>query len=409
MDIKKQLEIIKRGAEEIISEAEFISKLEKTAKEKRPLRIKFGADPTAPDIHLGHTVVLRKLRQFQDLGHKIIFLIGDFTAMIGDPSGRSVTRPPMSEEEVENNSKTYVKQIGKILDLDKIEIVYNSHWLNKMNFSDVIKLASHYTVARVLERDDFSNRYKKEEPISIHEFLYPLAQGYDSVELKADIEIGGTDQKFNLLVGRALQKEYGQAPQVVLTMPLLEGTDGVRKMSKSYGNYIGINEPPREIFGKIMSVSDELMMKYYKLLTDVPEKELGQIIEEIHQNKINPKDVKSRLAKLIITDYYPKEEADKAEAEFNEIFAKKGQPDEIAEYRVYPKDGKLEISFIDIMVENNMVSSRGEARRLIEQGGVNIDNQKISTEKVIYTGINDKKDFLLKVGKRKFLKLLIEN
>ncbi|MDD5772439.1 MAG: tyrosine--tRNA ligase [bacterium] len=403
MDVNKQLEIIKRGAEEIISKEELLKKLELCRKEKRPLKVKFGADPTAPDIHLGHTVVLRKLRQFQDLGHKIIFLIGDFTAMIGDPSGRSVTRPPMSKEDVENNSKTYVKQIGRILDLDKVEIVYNSHWLNQMNFSDVIKLASHYTVARVLERDDFSNRYKKEEPIGIHEFLYPLAQGYDSVELKADIEIGGTDQKFNLLVGRALQKEYGQESQVVLTMPLLEGTDGVRKMSKSYGNYIGINEPPREIYGKLMSVSDEMMMKYYKLLTDVPEEELNELKSQMKEGAINPKFVKSRLAKLIITDYYPKEEADNAEREFNEIFSKKGQPDEIPEFIISSSSSSSRCSLGEIMVQNELVSSKGEARRLIEQGGVSIDGIKVSEDKYDF---GNKKESLLKVGKRKFLKLI---
>ncbi|MEW6087292.1 MAG: tyrosine--tRNA ligase [bacterium] len=409
MDIKKQLEIIKRGTEEIISEEELINKLKKSrGGDTPPLRVKFGADPTTPDIHLGHTVVLRKLKQFQDLGHKIVFLIGDFTATIGDPSGRSVTRPPMSKEDVEKNAKTYVSQIGKILDLSKIEIVYNGDWLNKMNFSDVVKLASHYTVARMLERDDFCNRYKKEEPISVHEFLYPLAQGYDSVELKADIEIGGTDQKFNLLVGRALQKEYGQEPQVVLTLPLLEGTDGVRKMSKSYGNYIGINEPPREIYGKIMSVSDELMMKYYKLLTDVPQEELDELNDQMKEGAMNPKFIKSRLAKLIITDYYPEEEADKAEIEFNEIFAKKGRPDEIAEFRISHSGTNL---LVDIMVKSGLASSKSEARRLVEQGGVSIDGTKMTDEKFDIGKLAGANNYspLLKVGKRKFLKLIIKD
>lgn len=392
MDINRQLKIIKRGVEEIISEDELLKKLELCKKEKRPLRVKFGADPTAPDIHLGHTVVLRKLRQFQDLGHRIIFLIGDFTAMIGDPSGRSVTRPSMSKEEVEENSKTYQRQIGRILDLDRVEIVFNSRWLNKMNFSDVIKLASHYTVARVLERDDFCGRYKNGEPIGIHEFLYPLAQGYDSVVLKSDIEIGGTDQKFNLLVGRALQREYGQSPQVVLTMPLLEGTDGVKKMSKSYGNYIGIDEPPREIYGKIMSIPDSLLLKYYKLLTDVP-------IDE----SMNPKDVKSRLAKIVIGNYYPGSEADKAEAEFNEIFSKKGQPDEIREFVV-----GAGLPLIDIMVQNGMAFSKSEARRLIAQGGVSIDGEKITDENFELVGAAPcgRPNKILKVGKRRFLKLI---
>lgn len=393
MDINKQLEIIKRGADEVISDDELLKKLELCKKEKRPLRVKFGADPTAPDIHLGHTVVLRKLKQFQDLGHQIIFLIGDFTAMIGDPSGRSATRPAMSKREVEENSKTYQKQIGRILDVDKIEIVFNSHWLNKMNFGDVIKLASHYTVARVLERDDFCGRYKNGQPISIHEFLYPLAQGYDSVVLKSDIEIGGTDQKFNLLVGRALQREYGQSPQVVLTMPLLEGTDGVKKMSKSYGNYIGIDEHPREIYGKLMSIPDSLLLKYYKLLTDVPIDGLS-----------NPKEMKSKLAKIIIGNYYPASEADKAEAEFNKIFAEKGQPDEIPECIIRRGDPVGRPTLIDIMVQNNMASSKSEARRLIKQGGVSIDGEKISDENFELVGTNK----ILKVGKRRFLKLVIK-
>ncbi|MFH1288639.1 MAG: tyrosine--tRNA ligase [bacterium] len=429
MKIEEQLEIIKRGAEEIIPEEELLKKLELCKKEKRPLRIKFGADPTAPDIHLGHTVVLRKLRQFQDLGHQIVFLIGDFTAMIGDPSGRSATRPPMLKEEIEKNSKTYQEQVGKILDLNKIEIVFNSRWLNKMNFSDVIKLASRYTIARVLERDDFSNRHKKGEPISIHEFLYPLAQGYDSVVLKADMEIGGTDQKFNLLVGRALQREYGQIPQVVLTMPILEGTDGVKKMSKSYGNYIGIDEPPREIYGKIMSIPDSLLLKYYKLLTDVP-----MVAGQLHTvaagfslrkttqpegcgyqfppttDLLHPKDVKSRLAKIIISSYYPSSEADKAEMEFNEIFSKKGRPDEIPEYVICRGDPvgrptRSAPTLIDIMVQNNMASSKSEARRLIEQGGVSIDGTKITDEKFNFGEFAGTP--VLKVGKRKFLKLII--
>ncbi|GAH18880.1 unnamed protein product, partial [marine sediment metagenome] len=289
MDIKEELRIIKRGIEEIISEEELIKKLEKSRKEKRPLRIKQGFDPNAPDIHLGHTVGLRKMRQFQDLGHDVYFLIGDFTGMIGDPSGQTVTRKQLTEEEVKKNAETYKKQVFKILNPEKTKVVFNSQWLGKLSFSEVLKICSEYTVARMLERDDFATRYKKEKPIGIHEFLYPLMQGYDSVALQADIELGGTDQKFNLLVGRTIQREYGQEPQVIITMPLLEGTDGVEKMSKSLNNYIGINEPPQVMYGKVMSIPDNLMFRYFEFVTDVPLNEIDKIKIDLENNNIHPR------------------------------------------------------------------------------------------------------------------------
>jgi tyrosyl-tRNA synthetase len=313
LEASKQLELIKKGALEIIPEAELVEKL-KTGK---PLRVKFGADPSAPDLHLGHTVVINKLKQLQDLGHHIIFLIGDFTAQIGDPTGRNETRPPLSADQIKKNAKTYQDQVFKILDRKKTEVVYNSNWLNKLTIQDVIKLAGKYTVARMLERDDFAKRYLNKHPISIHEFLYPLMQGYDSVELKADLELGGNDQKFNLLVGRELQREFNQAPQAIITLPILEGTDGVNKMSKSLGNYIGITEAPNEIFGKTMSISDQMMLRYYDLLTDIPLSEI---------RAAHPKEAKINLAKIFVARFYGQKEAEKAAEEFNRVFSEKSLP-----------------------------------------------------------------------------------
>jgi len=297
MDIKEELRIIKRGTEEIISEEELIKKIEKSRKEKKPLRVKQGFDPNAPDIHLGHTVGLRKMRQFQDLGHEIYFVIGDFTGRIGDPSGRSVTRKQLTEEEVNKNAETYKKQVFKILNPERTKVVFNSHWLGKLSFAEVLKVCSKYTVARMLERDDFATRYKEEKPIGIHEFLYPLMQGYDSVALQADIELGGTDQKFNLLVGRNIQREYNQEPQIIITMPLLEGTDGIEKMSKSLGNYIGINELPQIMYGKVMSIPDSLMIRYFELVTDVSLNEIDQIKINLENDNLHPQDVKKKLAR----------------------------------------------------------------------------------------------------------------
>jgi tyrosyl-tRNA synthetase len=386
LDIKKSLDIIKRGTVEIISEEELVNKL----KQNKSLRIKFGADPTAPDIHLGHTVVLHKLKQFQELGHKIVFIIGDFTALIGDPSGRTESRPSLSKETIMQNAKTYQSQIFKILDKDKTELVFNSQWLSKLTPEDFMGLCSRYTVARMLERDDFQKRYTGGNPISILEFMYPLIQGYDSVKVEADVELGGNDQKFNLLVGRELQRDYGQKQQVVITMPLLEGTDGVRKMSKSYGNYIGVSDSPKEIFGKIMSISDELMLRYYELLTDV---DLHKVKEE------HPAQAKRNLASIIIERYYDKEAAVQALDEFNKIFKDKEIPDEIKEYKIVR--GKVWI--VDLLVQTTLVESKKEAKRVIQQGGVKIDQKKLTDENM---EIDINKELIIQVGKRKFAKII---
>lgn len=388
MDIKKSLDIIKRGTVEIISTEELVKKLKKG----KPLNIKFGADPTAPDIHLGHTVVLEKLKQFQELGHKIIFIIGDFTALIGDPSGRTELRKPLTKEEIATNAKTYQAQIFKILDKDKTKLVYNSHWLSKLTPEDFMGLCSRYTVARMLERDDFKKRYNAGNSISILEFLYPLIQGYDSVEVEADIEVGGTDQTFNLLVARELQCDYKQPQQIVITMPLLEGTDGVRKMSKSYDNYIGVSESPKDIFGKIMSISDELMMRYYELLTDA---DLGKIKDQ------HPAKAKRDLASIIVERYYDKKGAIQAQEEFNKIFKDKEIPEDIKEY----KSPRGKIHMIDLLLKAEMISSKREAKRVIKQGGVKIDQKKVTDEKL---EIDITKEIVVQVGKRKFVKIIPE-
>lgn len=387
MDIKKQLEIIKRGAVEIISEEELKKKLAESQKDKRPLKIKAGFDPTAPDIHLGHTVLLRKLKQFQDLGHQVIFLIGDFTARIGDPSGRSEIRKQLSKEEVLKNAATYKKQISKILDVDKIHIVANSEWFDKMTVLDILNLTTHATVAQMLARQDFKQRLVKSEDISILEFMYPLLQGYDSVKLKADIELGGTDQLFNLLVGRDIQKDFGQAPQVIITLPLLEGTDGVQKMSKSLGNYIGITEPAKDIFGKLMSISDDLMWKYYELLTDEDLKNL---------KTLHPKEAKLRLAQDMVTQYYGREAALSERREFERVFGSKELPQDMPQYKT---DGKQTI--VTVLLKSGLVKSGNEARRLISQGAVCLDNLKVDKEDFVI-----QKSGILKVGARRFLKVV---
>ncbi len=400
LPVEKQLEIIKRGAVEVIPEEELKSKLEKSYEENKPLNIKLGCDPTRPDLHLGHSVVLRKLAQFQELGHKAILIIGDFTAMIGDPSGRNATRPPLTFEEAKANAETYLKQAYKILDKEKTEIVYNSEWLGKMSFEDVIKLASKYTVARMLERDDFTKRFKSGVPISMHEILYPLAQAMDSVAIKSDVELGGTDQKFNLLVGRDIQREYGVEPQAILTMPLLVGTDGTEKMSKSYDNYIGIDEEPQNMYGKTLSIPDELIYTYFELVTDEPLDELKKIKEMLENPNVNPRDLKRRLARKIVSMYHGEDAAIKAEEEFDKIFVKKGVPDEMPEKEF--ESGK-EIPIIDLIMDVGFAPSRGEARRLVIQGGVSIDGNKITDFKQT---IKIEKDFVLKVGKRKFIKII---
>ena len=387
MDIEKQLEIIKRGAVEIISEEELRKKLENSAKTGKPLNIKAGFDPTAPDIHLGHTVLLRKLKAFQDIGHNVIFLIGDFTGRIGDPSGQNKARKALTTEEVKANASTYKKQVFKILDEVKTRVVFNGEWFDKMTGLDLGKLFTHYTATRMLERDDFALRLKQHKPLYMSEFLYPVFQGYDSVVLEADVELGGTDQKFNLIVGRDLQRDFGQAPQVVITMPLLEGTDSVNKMSKSLGNYIGINESPKEMFGKIMSISDELMIKYYELLTDL---DLSEI------KKMHPKEAKAKLAQEIISQYHSKDDACKASEEFERVFGSKETPKDIQEYKT---DGKTQV--LTILIDSGLVKSGNEARRLLKQGAVLFNDSKIQEE-----GFIPQENGILKVGSRRFLKIV---
>ncbi len=394
MTIDEQIAFIKKGAVDVIRAEDLKIKLEKSAKTGKPLRVKLGADPTAPDIHLGHTVVIRKLKAFQELGHTAIFLIGDFTGMIGDPSGKSATRPPLSREEIDANAETYKAQIFKLLDPEKTEIRFNSEWFDRFGAADFIKLASHTTVKQILERDDFTKRLADEKPIALHELLYPLVQGYDSVALNADVELGGTDQKFNLLVGRNLQREYAQEPQVVITTPLLEGLDGVQKMSKSLSNYIGIDELPSEMFGKIMSISDDLMWRYYELLTDSTTSE----IEAMKTSGENPRNLKVNLAKQIIKDFHSLKSARAAEEEFNRRFVKKEIPDEIEETQIAAANYKI----VDLLVETNLAASKGEAKRLIEQGGVKIGGEKVSN---VQTEIELKDEVLLQVGKRKFLRV----
>jgi tyrosyl-tRNA synthetase len=397
--VEEQMGIIRRGASEIIPEKELIKKLEKSIESGKPLNIKLGCDPTRPDLHLGHSVVLRKLAQFQELGHQAILIIGDFTALIGDPSGRNSTRPPLTEAEIEENAKSYFEQAYKILDKDKTKIVYNSEWLGKMNFADVIKLASKYTVARMMERDDFTNRFKDGIPISMHEILYPLAQAMDSVAIESDVELGGTDQKFNLLVGRDIQRENGMAPQVTLTMPILVGTDGVEKMSKSYDNYIGISDSPKDIYGRTLSIPDNIIFNYYEVATDISKEELSKIKAALEDGSGNPRDLKRALARKLVEMYHSKKDAIKAEEEFDNIFKKKGIPDEIPEF-----NSEVEkLTIIDLITTINFAPSKGEARRLIQQGGVSIDGEKITD---IYQEIVFSSEQVLKVGKRKFMKLL---
>lgn len=394
--VERQMEIIRRGVAEILPEAELKQKLYKSVETGLPLKIKLGLDPTAPDIHLGHTVVLNKLRQFQDLGHEVHLIIGDFTGRIGDPSGKSETRKQLTEEEIMVNAATYKEQIFKVLDPQQTIIHFNSEWLMKLNLVDVLNLAGRYTVARMLERDDFAKRYKECLPIGIHEFMYPLMQGYDSVELQSDVELGGTDQKFNLLVGRNLLKEYGLEPQVALMMPILEGTNGVQKMSKSLGNYIGVNEEPYEMFGKTMSIPDDLISRYFELLTRVSLEEIKSLQERMDSGELNPRDVKIRLAKEIITTYHNADEAQKAEERFHLVFSQRDIPEDIPE--ISSSEG--EIWLPKFLHENAMVDSSSDGRRMIKQGAVKVDGEKVSEENLKVTG-----DMVIQVGKRKFLRL----
>lgn len=404
LSIDAELEFLRRGTAEIISEESLKAKLTKARAEKRPLRVKLGTDPSAPDIHLGHAVVYRKLKQFQDLGHDVHFLIGDFTGRIGDPTGKSETRPALTKAEVEANARTYQEQLAKILDPGRIKIVFNSSWLAPLTFEDVIRLASKYTVARMLEREDFAKRYAEQRPIHIHEFFYPLMQGYDSVALQADVELGGTDQKFNLLVGRELQREYGQEPQVALMMPLLVGIDGVNKMSKSLGNYIGINEAPSEIYGKTMSIPDSLIIPYFELATEVPMGEVGRLKAGLDDGSLHPRDLKRRLAREIVALYHGSAASAEAEAHFDRLFRDKDIPDEMPEVPLERVEltaaGRLWI--VRLIGRCELAKSNGEARRLIEQGGVKVDGAPV-VDPEAEVPVDD--GTIVQVGKRRFVRL----
>jgi tyrosyl-tRNA synthetase len=409
MTIDEKLDYLGKGTTEIIRKEELRTKLEKSAKTGKPLRVKLGVDPTAPDIHLGHTVVIRKLRAFQELGHTVIFLIGDFTGLIGDPSGNSATRPQLTREEINANAETYKQQIFKLLDPEKTEMRFNSEWMDKLGSDGFIRLAAHVTVKQILERDDFTKRLNEEKPIALHELLYPLTQAYDSVALKADVELGGTDQKFNLLMGRNLQREYKQDAQVCVIMPLLEGTDGVQKMSKSLGNYIGINEPPAEIFGKVMSISDDLMWRYYELLTDLTIEQIAALKNQTEKGERNPRDIKAELAKLIIADFHSTDDAQKAEEEFVRRFRNKETPEEVEE-RVLPSNYPKGWALPHLLVTVGLAASMAEARRLIQQGGVGVyidgEQQTIANSITLWKpGMST----LLRVGKRRFVRVRFEN
>tara|TARA_B100000131_G_scaffold175196_1_gene169274 strand:+ start:685 stop:1890 length:1206 start_codon:yes stop_codon:yes gene_type:complete len=398
LPVKKQMDLIRRGVEEILPENELIGKLQKSFDTSKPLIVKLGCDPSRADLHIGHGVVLRKLRHFQDLGHTAVLVIGDFTAMIGDPSGRNKTRPPLTLEEAKDNAKTYVEQAKVILDIDRLKIKYNSEWLNRMNFNDVVKLASSYTVARMLERDDFTKRFQSEIPISIHEFLYPLAQAQDSVELKADIELGGTDQKFNLLVGRYLQKNNNQEQQCIITTPLLEGTDGIEKMSKSYGNHIGIMDAPEDMYGKALSIKDSMIRKWFVLAADADQNIIESVEKKLDSPSINPMDVKRELARKIVELYYDNDIAIKAENHFNTVVVNKGIPADMPKFSL-----KSETSIVNVIFESGLLKSKSEGRRMIKQGAVKLNDLSISD---IQATIKPGGEQILKIGKRRFLRII---
>ena len=402
MTVDEQLAYLRKGTTEIIREEELGAKLAKSAQTGKPLRVKLGADPTAPDIHLGHTVVIRKLRAFQELGHTVIFLIGDFTGLIGDPSGKSATRPQLTREEIDANAETYKRQIFKLLDPDQTEIRFNSEWMEKLGADGFVRLASHVTVRQILERDDFAKRLTDERPIALHELLYPLTQAYDSVALDADVELGGTDQKFNLLMGRNLQREYGQEAQVAVITPLLEGTDGVQKMSKSLGNYIGINEPPSEIFGKVMSISDDLMWRYYELLTDLTVDQIAALRLVAENGERNPRDIKAELAKRIISDFHSEEEAEAAQQEFARVFQNKEAPTEIEHWRIPYNHYKISRLLAEVPF---LASSMADARRLISQGAVRVNGERIMDANFMIDLTQLGAAVLLQVGKRRFVRV----
>lgn len=401
-DIREAMEIIRRGTDTFLIEEEFEQKLARAKAEGRPLRCKLGLDPTAPDIHIGHTVVLNKLRQLQDLGHQVIFLVGDFTAAIGDPSGRNVTRPPLSREQIMENAQTYLNQAGKVLDLDRTEVRYNSEWCNDLGSVGFIQLASRYTLARLLERDDFAKRYAENAPIAMHELIYPLMQGYDSVELKADLELGGADQRFNLLVGRELQRQYGQEPQCILTMPLLVGLDGQIKMSKSKHNYIGITDKPDDMFGKVMSISDSLMWDWYDLLSLKSNAEIAALKKACFEEGRNPRDAKVLLAKELVERFHSAADADAAESEFNNRFRAGAMPSDIPEVSVEASEGSIMIG--QLLKQAGLVPSTGEANRNIEQGGVRIDGEKIADRRLM---IEKGAQIVVQVGKRKWARITV--
>lgn len=398
--VEDQFTYLKKGSVEIIQEDELKAKLERSLKTGRPLKVKAGFDPTAPDLHLGHTVLLRKMKHYQDLGHEVIFLIGDFTGLIGDPSGRSKTRPAMTREEIDANAETYKEQVFKILDPETTVIDFNARWLSELTSFEIIKLMAKYTVARILERDDFANRLAQGHPISTHELLYPLMQAYDSVALEADVEMGGTDQKFNLLVGRDIQREFGQEPQIVHTMPLLEGLGGVEKMSKSLDNYVGITEPPQEIFGKIMSISDPLMYRYYELVTDVPVTEIEAMQNHAAAGDINPRDLKARLARSIVADFWGEAAARKAAEEFERVFSQREVPTDIEAIRI--PAGR--ISLLDLLTENNLLPSRGEAKRMIRQGAIYLDGQR-AEDIALELELDRHTEVVVKIGKKRFYRI----
>ncbi len=402
--VAEQMAIIRQGCHDIIREEDLKARLEKARATGKPLRVKAGFDPTAPDLHLGHTVLIQKLKNFQDLGHQVIFLIGDFTGLIGDPSGKSETRPPLTEEQVKANAATYERQIFKVLDPAKTIVDFNSRWMKEMHAHDLIRLAARHTVARMLEREDFHKRYTSQTPISIHEFLYPLIQGYDSVALEADVELGGTDQTFNLLVGRDLQREYGQQPQVVITLPLLEGLDGVRKMSKSLGNYVGIDEPAKEMFGKLMSTSDELMLRYYELLTDIAPDALARLKEDLASGAKHPRQVKEDLAKAIVARYHSQAAAEHEALEFIRVLREREVPEEIEAVTLKVSEATLWLP--RLLVDSGLAGSTSEARRLITQGGVQVEGEKVTDASLALAA---GKTYLLKVGKRRFKRVKLSD
>ena len=399
LPVDDQLELISRGTEEVIPLNDLRKKLEKSISDNKPLTVKLGCDPSRPDLHIGHGVVLQKLRDFQDLGHQAVLVIGDFTAMIGDPSERNKTRPQLTLQEAKANAKSYIEQSKVLLDVKRLKVIFNSSWLNKMNFEDVIKLSSKYTVARMIERDDFTKRFESETPISMHEFLYPLAQAMDSVEINADVELGGTDQKFNLLVGRDIQREYGQNPQSIITLPLLEGTDGVEKMSKSYDNYIALDDSPEDMYGKIMSINDSMILKYYKLAVFADRKKINEVKSLLKDDTNNPRDIKRSLAKDLVKKYYSEKEADLAQSSFDQIFVKRDNPENMQVRKI-----DSDVGLLELLTEEGLVASKGEGKRLLNQNAIKINGQVCNDINFVIS--SSEEEFVIKVGKRRFLKVI---